>query len=181
MAWYANLINLILEIIGLQISISRRKWRVFAYYTQLSNMVTFVSSLLYVLIGDIVWLRYLSTCMLVMTFIIAICVLIPMGGDAKELLIRGNGLYHHTLCPVLSTISYFLWEHHPQSWQILWIPIMFTIVYGVIMLYLNGVRRIDGPYPFFRIHQQSVIASVSWTLGLSLFIGMLSGLIYWLG
>ena len=31
-------------------------------------------------------LRYLNTCMLVMTFLVTTCVLIPMGGDPKKLL-----------------------------------------------------------------------------------------------
>lgn len=181
MAWWANIIIVILEIIGLRISISRRKWKVFAYYTQLSNMVTCAGSLFYVVMGESIWLRYLSTCMLLMTLIITTCILIPLGGDAKGLMIQGNGLYHHTLCPLLSTISYYLWESHPQSWVVVGIPALVTIIYGVVMLAMNAIRKIDGPYPFFRVYHQSVQASVLWSIGMTLFIGVLSALVYWLG
>ena len=64
-------IVLLLEARGLSLSVSDRKWRILIFYTQLSNLVTTVSALLLVVLGQSVWvttLRYLSTCMLVMTF-----------------------------------------------------------------------------------------------------------------
>jgi len=30
------------------------------------------------------------------------------------------------------------------------------------MLYLNGKRRVGEPYPFFRVHNHSVAATVRW-------------------
>ena len=89
------------------------------------------------------------------------CVLIPMGGDAKILLWSGNGLYHHVLCPVISTASYIIIEKHAGGdW--IWLPVALTFIYGMVMLYLNGIRKVDGPYPFFRVHDQSVSATVLW-------------------
>ena len=81
--------------------------------------------------------------MLVMTFFVTTCVLIPMGGDPKKLLWSGNGLYHHVLCPILSTISYVFAERHSGM---IWLPVIVTLVYGLVMLYLNGIRKVDGPY-----------------------------------
>ena len=92
------LIILLLEICGLSLSITDRKWMILIFYTQLSNLVTTVSALLLLIIGQpyfVTVLRYLSTCMLVMTFLVTACVLIPMGGNPKKLLWSGNGLYHH--------------------------------------------------------------------------------------
>ena len=89
------LIVLILEIRGLSISLSERKWMVLIFYTQLSNLVTAASAASLLFLGQPMWvtvLRYLSSCMLVMTFFVTTCVLIPMGGDAKKLLWSGNGL-----------------------------------------------------------------------------------------
>ena len=139
-------IVLLLEARGLSLSVSDRKWRILIFYTQLSNLVTTVSALLLVVLGQSVWvttLRYLSTCMLVMTFFVTTCVLIPMGGDPKKLLWSGNGLYHHVLCPILSTISYVFAELHSGM---IWLPVIVTLVYGLVMLYLNGIRKVDGPY-----------------------------------
>lgn len=156
------LVILLLEARGLSLSVSDRRWRVLVFYTQLSNLITTVSAMLLVVLGQPPWvttLRYLSTCMLVMTFFVTTCVLIPMGGDPKKLLWSGNGLYHHVLCPILSTISYTFVERHSD---IIWLPVIITLIYGLIMLYLNGIRKVDGPYPFFRVHNQTALATVLW-------------------
>ena len=156
------LIVLLLEIRGLYISISDRRWNILMFYTQLSNLAATVSALLLVILGQPTWvtvLRYLSTCMLVMTLIVTTCVLIPMGGDPKKLLWSGNGLYHHVLCPIISTVSYVFAERHSGM---IWLPVIVTFIYGMMMLYLNGIRKVDGPYPFFRVHNQSVAATVVW-------------------
>ena len=87
------LIIVILEARGLFLSIGDRRWKVFAFYTQLSNIATAVSAVLVLAFGEVPFtflLRYLSSCMLVMTFFVTTCVLIPMGGDPKLLLFSGN-------------------------------------------------------------------------------------------
>lgn len=169
-----NLIVIVLECIGLYISISARKLEIFAYYTQLSNLVTIVSSILLVLFGfnDLtVFLRYLSTCMLVMTFLITLFVLVPMGGGFRRLMLSGNGLYHHTLCPILSVYSYIVLEQHTDCW---YVPALVTLVYGLIMLYMNRIERFDGPYPFFRVNHQSPAATALWVIVLLLIISAIS-------
>ena len=80
------IIVLLLEVRGLSLSIANRKWKILIFYTQLSNLAAAVSALLLVLLGEPAWvtaLRYLSTCMLIMTFLVTACVLVPMGGDPK--------------------------------------------------------------------------------------------------
>ena len=159
-------IVLLLEARGLSLSISDRKWKILVFYTQLSNLAATVSALLLVILDQPTWvtvLRYVSTCMLVMTFLVTTCVLIPMGGDPKKLLWSGNGLYHHVLCPIISTVSYVFAERHSGM---IWLPVAITLVYGMVMLYLNGIRKVDGPYPFFRVHNQSVAATVLWMTAL---------------
>ena len=172
MAELANLAVIVLEVLGLRISISRRHWQIFAYYTQLSNLVTLVSSIAFLLLGgSAAPLRYLSSCMLGMTFLVTLLVLVPMGGGFKRMMLSGNGLYHHTLCPIISIASYIYWEPHAGSWLL---PVIVTTVYGLVMLYLNYKRRFDGPYPFFRVHNQSTAASVTWTLVLIAAISAIS-------
>ena len=156
------LIVLLLEVRGLSLSLPDRKWKALVFYTQLSNLVTAVFALLLALLGQPPWvtvLRYLRSCMLVMTFFVTTCVLIPMGGDPQKLLWSGNGLYHHVLCPVLSTASYLFVEAHSGM---VWLPVLVTFVYGMTMLVLNGIRKVDGPYPFFRVRNQSALATVLW-------------------
>lgn len=173
------LIIFILEVKGLSISLPRRKWAALVFYTQLANIVTVISALLLVIFGQHLWItniRYLSTCMLVMTFLITICVLIPMGGDPKKLLWSGNGLYHHILCPVISTISYVFIENHAGQ-RMIWFPILITLLYGLVMLYLNAKNKYDGPYPFFRVHHQTRRATVLWIIVLLLIIAVISAVV----
>ena len=168
-----NIVVIILEILGLRISISERKWKIFAFYTQISNIITLISSVVLVTTGSndfSAMLRYLSSCMLTMTFLITLCVLVPMGGGFRQLMLSGNGLYHHTLCPILSVTSYIALEQHSFAWPL---PVILTFVYGIIMLIMNGKGLFDGPYPFFRVRNQSKLATVIWILVL---IGIISAI-----
>ena len=164
MSFAINIAVIILEIIGLRISISERKWKIFAYYTQISNIITLVSSVFFVVSQSSVvtiTLRYLSSCMLTMTFLITLFVLVPMGGGFRKLMLSGNGLYHHTLCPMLSVTSYIIWEQHSSLWIL---PTVLTFIYGIVMLIMNGKGLFDGPYHFFRVRNQSKLATVIWIL-----------------
>lgn len=170
----ANIIIIILEITGLYISLKRIRWKTFAFYTQLSNIVTLISSVCFVISRDsalTIDLRYLSTVMLIMTVLIAISVLIPMGASFTRMMLRGMGLIHHTLCPIISVTSYFLWEKHSSMW---YLPVAVTFLYGLIMLCLNHKEVVDGPYPFFRIYKMSKAATLVWMTGLLLFVTLLS-------
>ena len=170
---------LLLEIRGLSISIGGRKWMALVFYTQLSNLITALSALLLIVLGQLPWitvLRYLSTCMLVMTFFVTTCVLIPMGGDPQKLLWSGNGLYHHVLCPILSTLSYIFAERHVGG-AVIWLPVLVTLVYGIIMLCLNALRKVDGPYPFFRVHNQSAFMTVLWVVVLMAVMAVIAALV----
>lgn len=178
------LIILALEARGLYISISDRRWKIFAYYTQLSNLMTAISALCLLAFGTHSWtilLRYLSSCMLVMTFIVTTCVLIPLGGDPKMLLLSGNGFYHHLVIPVVSVGSYFLLEKHVDSVIAILMPAILTLIYGLIMLYMNSRDLFDGPYPFFRVKNQSSKATVLWMSVLTAVISVISFAVFLLG
>ena len=177
MAIAVNLVIVVLEIVSLLITlkaISFKKSLVF--YTQISNMMTLVASALLVIFGDkgvIVVLRYLSVCMLVMTFFVTAFILVPMSGKAKELLFSGSGLYHHLLIPIISTISYLFIEIKAAfSW--VWLPVAVTLFYGILMVFLNYKERVEGPYPFFRINVQGIKKTILWMLALLLVIGIIS-------
>ncbi len=179
MALIINVLIIILECIGLGISIKGRGWKIIAYYTQLSNIVTLISSLILVIIGTSSFsagLRYLSSCMLTMTFLVTVFVLIPMGSSFKKLMLQSSGLYHHTLCPLISVSCYVFFEQHAHTWLI---PTVLTFIYGITMLILNGMGRFDGPYPFFRVRQQSRRATALWIVVLVAVIAIISLAIAW--
>ncbi len=176
MSIFLNIAVILLELWASRM-IWNRKWMNFVFYTQLSNFLTLLSSTAYLIAGgDAAWFRYLSVCMMVMTALVTAFILVPMGGDPKQLLWGGNGLYHHVLCPVITTVSYLFFEPRVGlAWM--WLPVAVTLVYGLIMLWLNWKRAVDGPYPFFRVHNQSAGATVIWTAALVGAIGVISALL----
>ncbi len=182
MVFWINIAIIILEICGLSFSVPARKGAVFAFYTQVSNILTLVSSAALALCvgGALTFdgsgavtatLRYTSSCMLAMTFLITLFVLVPMGGGFRKLMLMDVGLFHHTLCPILSIASYIILERHASVWIL---PTVITFAYGIIMLIMNGLGKFDGPYPFFRVRYQSRTATVLWVIALTGIISTIS-------
>ena len=174
-----NIILVILEIVAIFKSLPEISWQAFAFYTVLSNIMAMISSVVLLITGfggAAVLLRYLASCMMTMTFIVTICILIPLGGDPKVLLFSGGRLYHHLICPVLCVCSYIFFEEHSRMWAV---PVLFTFVYGMTMLCLNHKKVVDGPYPFFRVHQQSSGRTVIWMCALICLIAVISFAILW--
>ncbi len=71
-------------------------------------------------------------------------------------------LYHHTLCPILAILSIAFLEKYDgiNATQGLY----FTIIYAIIMITLNVLKIVEGPYPFLLVYKQPVIHSIIWTI-----------------
>ena len=54
------------------------------------------------------------------------------------------------------------------------LPTILTFIYGITMLAMNAKGRFDGPYPFFRVHEQSKAATVIWMAVLTGVFAMIS-------
>ena len=176
-----SILVVFLELAGLSISISDRKWLIFAFYTQISNIIACLSSMAFVLNPDAGWVavfRFTSSCMLTMTFLVTAFVLVPMGGGFRKLMLSGNGLYHHTLCPAISVLCYIFLEPHIRSAAWIALPAAITLIYGLAMLTMNAKRKFDGPYPFFKVYQQTRTATVLWMLALMAVISGIAAIIY---
>ena len=182
------IIILCCEIIALPFSIRNRGRTLFAYYTQISNILTSVS-VIALLIANLTnkhakWitgLRYCSACMLLLTMIITLVLIAPSGKVPLGQLLFSpldNGLYHHLICPILSIFSYIMCENHIRHKSAILIPVCGTLLYGTIMLILNGLRYFVGPYPFLQVHDQSVLATIGWVAGILLTTFLLSAGIF---
>ncbi len=162
-----------LDCCGLYLSFKRSGWQILAFYTQLSNIAASLSALLFVLAGSgdfVTAFRFTANAMLIMTFLVVICVLIPMGAPAKVLLFTNSGLFHHLLVPVISNLSYIFFEPHARP-EAIAVPVAVTLVYGALMMYMNWIGKVDGPYPFFRVRQQSKGKTIFWIIVLMALIG----------
>jgi hypothetical protein len=155
----------VLEVVGLKISAERRGIALFCFYTQLSNIMNLVSTLAYIVtfrskneeVHKMVRrLRYIGTCMLLMTFIVTVGILIPLGANPRRMLLMFSGLYHHLLCPLISIPSYILFEKHHFSRHSHFVPMAMTLAYGLIMIGLNATKTYLGPYPFFKVYKYGI-------------------------
>ena len=107
-----------------------------------------------------------------MTLLTVIFVLGPMYEDGNGwyiMLCTSSMLYHHLLNPLAAIFSFVLLErspHLPHS-TVKW-ALLPTALYGGIILWLNIQRVVDGPYPFMKVYDQSVQASVLWCIAILL-------------
>ena len=167
-----NVTIIILEIIGLFITYRQTGWKMFIYYTILSNCLALIASIFYLMNYPMTSvLRYTATCMLAMTLLISLFVLSPETGSVKVQMIDGNGLYHHMLCPILSLISYVFFEQHSNLWMF---PVIVSLVYGLLMIYLNYIGMMAGPYHFFEIEKQGIKKTAIWVAVLVFIISSIS-------
>ena len=147
-----NLFVLCAEPIALPLSWEMGQAQIFTYYTEDSNIFAAV------------------VCAMV-----AVCQLwgIFTGGELPRWLKRlkfmatSCMLYHHLLNPMAALLSYLLLErepHLPRS-DVRW-ALLPTLAYAAVILPLNILRVIVGPYPFFEVYHQPVYVSVLWAVGL---------------
>ena len=93
MAIGANILAIIFGLAGFRLSISRG-WAVFAFYTQISNLVALLSSVAFLIFGaPASWFRYLGVCMLAMTLVVTLFILVPMGGGFEELMLSDSDIF----------------------------------------------------------------------------------------
>ena len=180
-----DLIVIVLEILGFVINFPYERFRMVRFYTQDSNFFTLVAcmiQLIYVLPrlrGEpdrpmprwITVLKFISAGTLFITFLIVITVLAPADCVQKyhslfgyyNMCVYGSRLYHHTICPVLTVVSFFLLDdpdnlRRRDSFFILW----YTLIYGVVLLALNYFYIVRGPYGFLHVHEQKWYITVLW-------------------
>ncbi len=175
MALLLNIILAALEVTGLYISCRTSQKSIFLFYTQDSNILALLGCLPLItswLAGKQApkWaqrLRYISVCCVTVTFLVVLFVLVPMEGEggARRMFLDGAMLYMHLLCPLLALANFIFFEDTPalRKGDIVR-AIVPTVVYALVMIVLNLLRIVDGPYPFLRIYEQPLIVSLGWSL-----------------
>ena len=203
-----NLTMFVLGIIGCSLEIGRGFVGVVRYYTFDSNLMGTVSSgilcafIVISLARDtetipkwVLVFKYMSTCMLTVTFLVVITVLAPMYSSYfsspvkayTALLFNGNMLYQHFLCPILAITSTLfsdtplskddrIFNSRPTPLKSALTAVIPTMLYAIVIVILNILKVIEGPYPFLMVYAQPVWASILWFIALFL----LSGMIAWL-
>lgn len=178
-----NLLIVVFEIIAIYEIIDINGSLNFSYYTDDSNLLALFTSLAFVyfairkkeLPNWLKLLKFASTICLTLTFLIVVFVLAPMNNfDYGFLLFYSALLYQHFLCPIISVITFLLFDDiHLSKWQHNLLAAGFTIVYGIIIIILNIVHYLVGPYPFLEVCNQPLWKTFLWAIGLISFTYMI--------
>ena len=160
-----NIIILVLEIFAFVRNIFVNHLIQAEYYTIDSNMLALISSFLFIifykkdlkLVNNI---RFVATSCLALTFLVVIFVLCPMYNfNYKMFMFTDTFIVFHTICPILSIISYVVFEERSNK---NYLCLVFTAIYGTILIILNLLNIVKGPYPFLMIKDQSLLATIIW-------------------
>lgn len=189
-ALVSNIVLFMLEVFGFILYFSMINVETFAYFTQDSNFFTMIVSGIFIIyaIAKIkskkeipMWvhiLRYTSTCCLLLTFFVVIFVLIPLEGRAMHMLFEGHLLFYHTLCPMITVLSFIFFENErPLSRIHTYFTLVPLMLYSLVMVPLNICRIFDGPYPFLKFYKQAWYTSIFWILAIILGTFILSACI----
>ena len=168
-----HLLMILLELMGLITTINVMHHIEFQYYTEDSNILMLIISLIFVyyLVSNkkiprwLEILNHMAVLGLTVTFTVVILVLAPMYNfNYLWLLFKDAMLYFHTLCPILAIITYIFFtktsiekKHIPNT-------MTFTIIYSIILIILNICQVVEGPYPFLMVYKQPIYMSIIWII-----------------
>ncbi len=183
-----NVLIIIFEIMGFVISYNNMNRIAIEYYTEESNLIALVCSTIYLvyLIGKKKiprWLsefKYITNINLSITFLVVLFILIPMDNfKFKAYLIDGTMKYHHLICPILSVCSFIFFDSLCKfNKKDIHYGLTITIVYAIVMIILNIIGLIVGPYPFLMVKNQTILASIFWCIAILGFSYIIAFLLY---
>lgn len=137
------------------------------FYTHQSNFLALIASALFVLFGTaalfrdgriprlIKVFRLMCAVQLYITFLVVLVGLAPMslfaGGDLFSMY-GGPMFVMHLMGPIVSLVSFVFLEGTPRlTLADAYLAIQYTWIYSIIMVILNAVGKVDGPYPFLMV------------------------------
>ena len=168
LALASNIVLIVLAGLGLYFSIVDKN--AFLYYSDNAGMFALSSSIIYVIIVLAkkepnflsLALRYVSTTCLVLTLVATFYVATTTGENYLDSFIKGSHLFNNLLCPIVSFISFTMFEgdRRLNKKKTIWYALIPTVIYGIIMLVCNVSNTFTGPYSFMMINDNPVYLTV---------------------
>lgn len=164
----SNILLIVLASLGLYFSIVDKN--AFLYYSDNAGMFALSSSIIYVIVILTkkepnflsLALRYVSTTCLVLTLVGTFYVATTTGENYLDSFIKGSHLFNNLLCPIVSFVSFALFEgdRRLNKKKTIWYALIPTVIYGIIMLVCNVTNTFTGPYSFMMINDNPVYLTV---------------------
>lgn len=181
MSLIINVIIIVLEIIGTTICAGGTGLEMFSFYTTDSNIFALTVCIVFAFFTarslfspkkpdipkPIRILKYISVCCLNVTFVVVITIFAPVFGEGgyEYMLFNGDFLYYHFSCPLLSLISFVIFEGGTKyDVGLSFAATIPTLIYAVVAVTLNLLNVIEGPYPFLCVYEQPLHLSILWLI-----------------
>lgn len=140
------------------------------FYTNQSNFLTLIGSAIFVLTGTVALFRdgriphglhvfrLMCTVQLYITFIVILYGFLGMvwtaGPDAYAAMYGGSMFIMHLLAPLVSLLSFVCFEGEPLlTLGDSFLAVLYNYGYSLVMVILNAVGKVDGPYPFLQVDE----------------------------
>lgn len=187
-----NILIIVIEVLVLLPYTLERGPSIFIMYTNISNalmaLVCVVSLVALVrerrtgrqMPAAVTGIKVTALCMLVMTFLIVLLVLAPLVTDGyRYFLFSGRMFFTHFLCPLLAFVTVlFVERDRPLKFRWTFLAVIPTLAYGTVMMILNALRVVYGPYPFLCVYDQPPWQSVAWYIGILAATWVVSALLW---
>ncbi len=184
MSLLINIAVIGLEITGIVICALNTGLEMFNFYTTDSNLFAMFASIIFAFYTArslfskknfeipkyVKILKYISVCCLNLTFVVVTAIFAPAFGENgyAYMLFNGDFFYFHFLCPILTLISFILFEGSTEyRLSLSFLAVTPTLLYAACAVTLNLLYLMNGPYPFLHIYEQPVMLSVLWFIMIS--------------
>lgn len=171
---FLNVTLVILEIWAFIVTIAVSGKLTPSYYTEESNFLAMISSSLFVYFALtkknipkwVSYLKYMATIGLVLTILVVVFILCPENGNNYTFMLFYKSLVvHHFLAPIISFITFVFFDGVKfTTIKDNFIGMIFTLIYGFIIIPLNIMKVLEGPYPFLMVYKQPVWKSILWVV-----------------
>lgn len=169
----SHILIVVLELLGFYLGFQSLGFGMFEYYTQDSNLLVLFSSILTLIFlfqkkefpSWLQWFKFTATVSITLTLLVVLTILSWTMGGLSHMMFDGVFLFHHTLCPILSIITYlFLEPYDIREEKFFRKSVSFTILYAEILIFLNIFKVVEGPYPFLMVYKQPIYMSILWAI-----------------
>ena len=169
---FLNILFMFFEVVALAWTMGQFMLESFIYYTILSNLFALIVGIIYFYysyqkripkIFSI--LRLSSVLSLAVTFLVSLFILLPSFNFDFKRMYGGMNLFLHFVCPVMLFIIYLIYDKRVKlTKKDIIIANALTFVYGAVMVPLNILKVVEGPYPFLMVYKQSLLMTIIWLI-----------------
>ncbi len=172
LAILCNSVMIIFTCVGLYMSIQESD--IFLHFTNDINILLLVSNIVYILTllikKDVAFigllLRYMATACLVLifiaTFYLASTIETTYVEGLKFYLTNKSFLFFNLLNPIISVVSFtrFEGDRRLNKKKTIYLAMLPTLLYGIVLVILNLTNTVVGPYPFLMVNANTPLVSI---------------------